>query len=174
MGTTIYRSVTPPLRAARRFAVAGVVLLSAVLSVSGQDRDVILRAEFPVDLVSPPSVLAFGDVPDPGYVARVPDGEAAAALLAEARWTFSGMIWGFSYSYTPSDRARSIDERFELAPLAPEASAAMAPRAVAARLDGTVLYATVEFYPDASQRAELTSWKASSSAGQGRGRLALP
>jgi len=168
--TTIGRSGTPPSRAARRFAVAVVALLSAASSVAGQDRDVILRAEFPVDLASPPSVLAFRDVADPGYVARVPDGEAASALLAEARWTFSGMIWGFSYSYTPSDRARSIDERFELAPLAPEASAAMMPRAVAARLDGTVLYATVEFYPDASQRAELASWKASSAAAQGRGR----
>ncbi len=40
---------------------------------------------------------------------------------------------------------------------------------VSARLDGTVLIGTVEFYPDAAGRREMASWKNSSAAEQGRG-----
>ena len=158
----------------RGIGVRSIVLLAAALSlaaggVAAQDRDVVLRAEFPVDLAPPPAVSAFDGVPDPAFVARVPDGEAAAALLEEARWTFAGMIWGFEYVYTPSDKARAVAELFEIRPLSPEAAATMRMHAVAARLDGTVLYATAEFYPDAGQRAELASWRLSSAAAQGRG-----
>jgi len=42
------------------------------------------------------------------------DEEAARLVLEEARYIFSGMIYGFSFHYTPSDRARGVDELFEL------------------------------------------------------------
>ncbi|MDA8427559.1 MAG: hypothetical protein M0Z80_15640, partial [Treponema sp.] len=38
-------------------------------------------------------------------------------LLDEAAWVYSGMIWGFSFSYTPYDKVRGIAERFDLASL---------------------------------------------------------
>ncbi|PKL24238.1 MAG: hypothetical protein CVV47_10845 [Spirochaetae bacterium HGW-Spirochaetae-3] len=154
---------------ARRIVALAASLVLAAFVASAQDRDVVMRAEFPVDLAPPPSVSGFDGVPDPAFVARVPDGEAAAALLEEARWTFAGMIWGFEYVYTPSDKARSVAELFEIRPMSPESSASMTMHAVAARLEGTVLYATAEFYPDAGQRAELASWRLSSATGQGRG-----
>lgn len=44
--------------------------------------------------------------------------KAAEILLEEARYAFSGMIYGFSFSYTPSDAARKVGDRFELMPLA--------------------------------------------------------
>jgi len=44
--------------------------------------------------------------------------KASAILLEEARYAISGMIYGFSFSYTPSDEARRVEDRFELKPLA--------------------------------------------------------
>jgi len=134
-----------------------------------QDRDVVLRAEFPADLAAPPSVSAFSGVVDPQYVARVPDAEAAAVILEEARWTFAGMVWGFVYSYTPSDKARAIEERFDIRPRSPESVAAMRLHAASARLAGTTLLVTVEYYPETPARAELSSWKTVSAAAQGIG-----
>ena len=42
---------------------------------------------------------------------------AAKRLLEEARELFSAMIYGYRFSYTPSDRARGVQDRFELTPL---------------------------------------------------------
>ena len=152
-------------------AAAPLAVLFCLVAALGsaQDRDVVLRAEFPADLAAPPSVAAFSGVVDPQYVARVPDGEAAAVILEEARWTFAGMIWGFDYSYTPSDKARAIEERFDIKPRSAESTAAMRLHAASVRLDGTVLLVTVEFYPEPPARAELASWKTVSAAAQGMG-----
>jgi hypothetical protein len=38
-------------------------------------------------------------------------------LLEQARTLLSGMIYGYSFVYTPSDRARGVADRFELTPL---------------------------------------------------------
>ena len=38
-------------------------------------------------------------------------------LLEEARYVFSGMIYGFSFRYVPLDVRREIEEEFELEPL---------------------------------------------------------
>lgn len=42
--------------------------------------------------------------------------EISRRLLEEARFVFSGMIYGFSFSYTPLDRARGVKEEFYLSP----------------------------------------------------------
>lgn len=39
---------------------------------------------------------------------------AVRRVLEEARYVFSGMVYGFTYSYTPLDRSRGIEEEFEL------------------------------------------------------------
>ncbi len=44
--------------------------------------------------------------------------EAIKQMLEEARFAFSGMIYGFSFVYTPSDRARGVEEIFDLEPAA--------------------------------------------------------
>jgi len=47
----------------------------------------------------------------------VPPEERARRIQEEAAWVYSGMIWGFEFSYTPYDKVRRIDERFELTSL---------------------------------------------------------
>lgn len=145
-----------------------LVMLGATMALA-QDHDLILRAEFSVDLSSPPSVPAFDGVVDPAYVARIPDGEAAAALLSEARWCFGGMIWGFDYVYTPSDKSRAIVELFKLDPRWSDTANKLEIKPVSVRLDATVLLSEVECYPDAQQRRELASWRMASTAEQGTG-----
>jgi len=149
--------------------LAAAIAMVAAAIAGAQDRDVVLRAEFPVDLSAPPSISPFTGVVDPGYVARVPDGAAAAAVLSEATWIFSGMVWGFDYVYTPSDKARSIVELFEIQPGSPGALGSSSLHVAAARLEGTTLFAAVEFAADAVARRELDSWKSVSAACQGRG-----
>ncbi len=40
--------------------------------------------------------------------------EALRRILDEARWTFSGMIYGYRFHYRPFDRARGVAEQFDL------------------------------------------------------------
>jgi hypothetical protein len=44
--------------------------------------------------------------------------KAAEQILKEARFIISGMIYGFSFSYIPSDKAKGVKEQFILTPLA--------------------------------------------------------
>jgi hypothetical protein len=44
----------------------------------------------------------------------VPPEEALQRIRAEAAWAFSGLVYGFEFSYTPYDSVRSLAERFEL------------------------------------------------------------
>jgi hypothetical protein len=154
-----------------RIAAAAVcaLVLASMRAPAAAAQDRVLRAEFPVDLERPPSAAAFEGVVDPRYEARVPDGEAAKAVLAEAQWMFSGMVWGFDYVYTPSDRSRSIAELFRIQPRSPESAKGMELHAAGARLEGTVLVVTVEYTPDAGERAEMASWKSGAAASQGTG-----
>jgi hypothetical protein len=64
-----------------------------------------LRSEFWIDLKP---VAAVGDI------WPLPPEKAERLMLEEAAWVFSGMIWGFEFSYTPLDQVRALSERFEL------------------------------------------------------------
>ncbi len=53
--------------------------------------------------------------PDPAPISR---DEAARRLLEEARFVFSGMLYGFEFRYVPFDRERGVAEEFVLNPVA--------------------------------------------------------
>ncbi|MBN2874886.1 MAG: hypothetical protein JXM71_07315 [Spirochaetales bacterium] len=153
-----------------RVRIAVFVLALAAANAAAQTADI--RAEFRVDLAAPPYIDEFEGTVDPAWVPRVPDAEAAAAVLAEARWVFGGMVWGFDYVYTPSDRARSIAEYFEMQATLGDAAVPMDLSVVSARLDGTALVAMVAYRPDAAASVELAAWKQTSAAAQGTGSAA--
>jgi hypothetical protein len=138
--------------------------------VFAQDRDVVLRAELQVDLEQPPSVLAFEGVTEPGYVPALTDQAAANAVRAEGLWLFHGMIHGFDYVYTPSDRSRAIEDLFEMESRASVPADFQAFRVASVRLEGRMLMAEVEYLVPASERAILASWASISyRSSQGRG-----
>lgn len=53
--------------------------------------------------------------PNPEPISR---DEAARRLLEEARFVFSGMLYGFEFRYVPPDRERSVAAEFVLSPIA--------------------------------------------------------
>lgn len=161
---------------ARTHSVAlRLCLLAAFLvplaDVCAQDRNILLRAELRVDLEQPPSALAFEGVTDPGYVPALTDQAAANAVRAEGLWLFSGMIHGFDYVYTPSDRARAITDLFEIQPRASVSPDSKDFRIGAVRLDGRMLIVDVEYLVPVPERAILASWSSISyKSTQGRGK----
>lgn len=48
----------------------------------------------------------------------LPKDKAVEILLEDARFVLSGMIYGFHFSYTPSDNSREVEEEFSLEPIA--------------------------------------------------------
>lgn len=157
------------LRARTIFLIILIFSLSTV--ISGQDADMILRAEFPADLFTIPGEGPFYGLPESSYQPIVPKEEAALALLEEARWVFAGMAWGFDYSYTPSDRARAIAERFEIKPRGSIPWGDSSLQIGQCRIEEMTLYCQVAWNPPPHARAEVLSWNtAGHQSAQGRGK----
>jgi len=71
--------------------------------------DTILSGEFWCELEPPAEDFS---------VRTLTQKEAIEAVLEEAVYAFSGMVYGFRFVYTPSDNARNVEEIFLLEPLA--------------------------------------------------------
>lgn len=112
---------------------------------------------------------------------RVPDEEKLDALLEEMQTVFSGMVYGWSFTYRPIDPARNVDEFLDVVPLgrivATTGDAATA-RAVATatRIDeknGT-LNVTFRYYMPPYETARRQAWGSfdlEMSAGIGKARV---
>lgn len=66
-------------------------------------------------------------------------------LLAEMRFVFGGMIYGFSFTYVPSDTERSVDEIFELAALGEIPPGDRNMSVYQTRKDSTAVYAMARY-----------------------------
>ncbi len=150
--------------------LAAACLLLAAAPLSAQDRDVVLRGEFPVDYMVPPSPEGFQGVSDPDFIPKFPDSDSAKAVLAEAAWVFSGMIWGFDYVYTPSDKVRKVEEFFTITPRGAIRPGDPGMRVESVRTEGVVILATITYLPESTARREYFSWSgAVYAAAQGKG-----
>lgn len=120
--------------------------LAAAQDDEGASR---FRAEFWAELEP------VSDVGDPW---PVPPEERARRLLSEAAWIYAGMIWGFSFSYTPYDRTRGIAERFELTSLG--SLVAGDPRLVLGRTRtvANITRAFVTYHPTPDEEARVSSY----------------
>jgi len=83
---------------------------------------------------------------------------ALDSLLEDARWAFSGMIYGFSVSWTPPSRAREVEEDLQIEPLAliPRGDPRM--RTVSVSRENGFVYILLEYSPDSSQERRLEGW----------------
>jgi hypothetical protein len=120
------------------FILAGAVVGN--VPCSAQSDKGLLRSEFWAD-VEP--VAAVGEE------WPVTPKEARSRILSEAAWVFGGMIWGFEFSYTPYDRTRALEERFDIVPI--ETLSADAPSlAPGARTKvSNEIHSFVEYRPEA-------------------------
>lgn len=86
---------------------------------------------------------------------------AVRDLLEQARYTVSGMIYGFRFRYVPSDTARAVAEEFELDAVAeiPWGDPALFVRET--RESGDLLFATVRYELKEFQERRVTAWLSS-------------
>jgi hypothetical protein len=106
----------------------------------------------------------------------IPLEKARLRLLEEARLLVSGMIYGWTFVFTPSDRERRVQEVFQLTPVAeiPWGSPRLA--ALESEPVGTKLYARISYVMTEDERARRESWSSSAEAqstGRGTGDLLL-
>lgn len=90
-----------------------------------------------------------------------PSREAAVrAMLEEARFVFSGMVYGFSFIYTPPDKTRQVKEVFSLTPLAeiPFGSAQLEVRQT--YMEEGKLFAIIDYHLKEYEGYRVAGWDA--------------
>jgi hypothetical protein len=80
-------------------------------------------------------------------------------LLEEARWVFSGMIYGFSVEYTPSDISRSVDRFLEILPLAQIPFGDPGLEVYDTYLEDNLFRLFIRYQPDVSQQRRIDFWQ---------------
>ncbi len=101
---------------------------------------------------------------------------ALRRLLEEARYSFSGMVYGFTFEYVPSDRSRQVEERFVLRPLAEIPWGDRALKVRETRVQDTRLYARIRYDLAEFQVLRLAGWDSNTipvDRGEGRKNLFL-
>ncbi|TVR00612.1 MAG: hypothetical protein EA403_11435 [Spirochaetaceae bacterium] len=95
-------------------------------------------------------------------------------MLEEAQWTFSGMIYGYRFNYTPFDRRRGVDEQFTLEPIASIPWGDPALTVLATRQEGGRHLAQIQYVMADHQARRYAAWQSRSvsrSAGTGEASL---
>ena len=84
-------------------------------------------------------------------------------LLDEASFVFSAMIYGFDFTYTPLDTARSVAEEFEISPVHSIAAGDPALEVKAGRFSDGIYYADISYRLSDSQIPWYDSWESGAS-----------
>lgn len=122
-------------------------------------QDVFLQGNFFADVLAPPAPEGFSSGTDPTWKPSYTPQELADAVFTEASWVFSGMIWGFTFEYTPSDKARNVAEYFELAPRGSIKGGTGILKVLETRIENSALLVNLLYYPGANEASEYISWK---------------
>ena len=88
----------------------------------------------------------------------IPMDVAQRTLLEEARVLLSGMVYGWTFSYTPGDRARRVQEQFVLAPVAQIPWGNPRLRVIETEVTDTRLWGRVSYSLDDEERRRRASW----------------
>jgi hypothetical protein len=162
---------SPSTRLLRLLVCIGNATLFAIAPCAAQSPGLagkeLLRSEFWAESYP---------VAETGEAWPVSPDEARGRIRDEAAWVFGGMIWGFEFAYTPYDKTRALQERFDITPIGTldPGELALAPGASpAADRAGSAgeLRSFVEFRPGAALVSLMEGyanepWK----GGQGTGR----
>lgn len=96
-------------------------------------------------------------------VAGTPSGkisrdEVVKGLLEEARFVFSGMIYGFDFTYVPYDASRKVAEQFDLHPIAEIPWGDPNLQVLDTRVDGGLLHVRITYSPADFQTRRYVAW----------------
>ena len=85
--------------------------------------------------------------------------DAVQQIHEDARWIFSGMIYGFDVLWIPSARSRNIAEVLELSPKAMISQNDPAMRLLYSTQDKDFVYFVMEYRPDHTQLRRIRAWQ---------------
>lgn len=151
----------------RRLILPLLALLCPLSAVAAGDR---IELELWCDL---DPIVQEGAGKDVGPID--PD-EAIRRMLDEARTIVSAMVYGCGFSYTPSDEARRVDERFDLTPRAEIPWGDPRLTVASTRMEERRLHALFRYELGAEQQAWRAAWQSGSvakAAGEGIGNVFL-
>ena len=104
----------------------------------------------------------------------IPVEKAERSVLEEARVLLSGMVFGWSFDYTPANSARGVAESFTLTPTAQIPWGNPRMRVVETEVAEEKLWARVMYSMDDAETARHVSWaSATSLLSQGEGRASV-
>lgn len=86
------------------------------------------------------------------------------ALLTEAQFTFSGMIYGFDFVYNPGDPVRKVKESFDLKPVAELKWGDPRLQVIDTRTTEGQFFARISYRPADFQVTRLQGWQSSAIA----------
>lgn len=121
-------------------------------------EDFFLQGIFSADTLAPPAPEGFLELEDPVWTPAYSAKELAQAVLKEASWVFSGMIWGFTFEYTPSDKARKVSEVFLLQPRGHIQQSSEGLRVLESTVESGVLSVNLLYYPALHEISECKAW----------------
>ena len=104
----------------------------------------------------------------------IPIDVAEKTLLEQARVLMSGMVYGWTFSYTPGDKARRVEESFDLAPIAQVPWGNPRLRVVETEVTGTRLWGRISYALDDEEMRRRAAWDSNVavlSTGQGTAAL---
>ncbi len=145
-----------------RALLTGLILLLAALPIRA-DTDERLFVRPWVEL-EPLVRIEPGEYP-------IPVATAERKLLEEARVLLSGMVYGWSFDYTPPDRARGVAESFTLVPAAQIPWGSPRLRVVETEANEAKLWARVLYTMNDDELARRASWESAAaelSSGEGQ------
>lgn len=101
----------------------------------------------------------------------IPAEKAARAALEEARVLLSGMIYGWSFDYTPANSARGVAESFALTPIAQIPWGSTRLRVMETETAEQKLWARASYSMDDAEAARRASWESGTALlSQGEGK----
>jgi hypothetical protein len=104
----------------------------------------------------------------------IPAEKAARAALEEARVLLSGMIYGWSFDYTPTNSARGIAESFTLTPIAQIPWGSPRLRVIETETAERKLWARASYSMDDAEAARRASWESGTALlSQGDGKASV-
>lgn len=118
--------------------------------------DGVLRFEFRTELVAPPKekwdTVLTGPLP-------IKPENAARNMLYDAQYAFSGMIYGFNFTYTPWDIKRNVADSFNLTLLALIPWGSKSLQIAETRSDTQFTYAYIEYSLSDFEKSLVASWQ---------------
>jgi hypothetical protein len=100
--------------------------------------------------------------------------ESYKLIFEEARFILSGMIYGFQFTYIPSDKTRGVEEFFEVTPIAEIPWSDKNLRLIHREISENRLYGRFTYELEPFQESRLKSWQTltiPSAMGKGEGKI---